>query len=335
MKKLPPLHIQILLALVLGLIYGLIAVQADWITFTENWINPWGTIFVRLLKLIAVPLVIASLIVGVASLSDLRKLSRIGGKTIALYLFTTVIALIIGVSLANIIKPGLSMPTEVKDNLQSLYEEDVSSKSSMAVKNKGKGPLQFLVDTVPSNVFLAVTDNRAMLQIVFFALLFGICLIQIKEESSRPMIDFFSSANDVIIKMVDIIMLMAPLGVFALIAKTVTGFAGQGTGHVLDLLASLGLYCITVILGLGIHTLLVLPCLLKLFTPMKLHDFFRGIAPVQLLAFSTSSGSALILGVDRILDMLRTTTNVTGDTVVASIVAASEGQLKPKHTDTV
>ena len=428
MKKIP-LHVQILLSLALGLVYGFIAVQMDWIKFTENWISPWGTIFVGLLRLIAVPLVIASLIVGVASLSDLKKLSRIGGKTIVLYLFTTIIALTIGVSLANIINPGLSMPTEVKDQLQSLYQEDVSTKSSIAVKNKENGPLQFLVNAVPTNVFMAVSNNKAMLQIVFFALLFGISLVQIKKQNAKPMIDFFSSANDVVVKMVDIIMLMAPLGVFALIAKTVTGFAGHGTDHVLDLLTSLGLYCLTVILGLGIHTFLILPCFLKLFTPIKILDFFRGIVPVQLLAFSTSSSSAtlpltmekaqkelgvseevssfvlplgatinmdgtglyqavaaifisqalgmnlefneqmiiiltavlasigtagvpsagiimlvvilesvgvpssgiaLILGVDRILDMLRTTTNVTGDTVVASVVAASEGQLKSR-----
>ena len=432
LKKVP-LHVQILVSLVLGLLYGIIAVPMGWVEFTQDWINPWGTIFIRLLKLIAVPLVLASLITGVASLSDLRKLSRIGGKTMALYLMTTVIALTTGVIVANVIGPGLSVPDEIRDQLQSLYQGDLETKSDLAQETKQRGPLRFLVDMVPGNAFLAASDNRAMLQVVFFSILFGIGLIQVESRKAKPMLDFFQSANDVVIRMVDMIMLMAPLGVFALLAKTVTGFAGQGMDQILDLLAALGLYCVAVVAGLGIHTLLVLPTLLKVGTPLKIHEFFRKIAPVQLLAFSTSSsgatlpltmetaqeklgvsdevssfvlplgatinmdgtglyqavaaifisqalgidlnltqqltiiltavlasigtaavpgagiimlivilesvgvpssGIALILGVDRILDMIRTVTNVTGDTVVASVVAHSEGQLGSVNDNT-
>ncbi len=421
-----PLHTQIILGLILGLIYGVVAVQMGWVQFTENWINPWGTIFVRLLKLIAVPLVVASLITGVASLSDLRKLSRIGGKTIGIYLLTTLIALTIGVLVANIVNPGLSVPEEMRDQLQIAYQGDLEESSALAKEVKERTPLQPLVDMVPENIFAASADNRLMLQIVFFAILFGVGLIQVEASKAKPMIDFFQSANDVIINMVDLIMLMAPLGVFALLAKTVTAFAGQGMGQVLELLGALGLYCFAVLLGLGIHSLIVLPLILVLFSPMKLFTFFKGMAPVQLLAFSTSSsgatlpltmekceeelgiseevasfvlplgatinmdgtglyqavaaifisqamgielsfsgqltiiatavlasigtasvpgagiimlvvilesvgvpssGIALILGVDRILDMIRTVTNVTGDAVVATVVAASEGQL--------
>jgi proton glutamate symport protein len=422
-----PLHIQILVSLVLGLLYGILAVHMDWVEFTQNWINPWGTIFVRLLKLIAVPLVLASLITGVASLSDLQKLSRIGGKTIALYMMTTVVALTIGVLVANLINPGLSVPPEMRDQLQSLYQSDLEDSSKRAQEAKAQGPLQPLVDMVPANIFSAITDNRAMLQIVFFALLFGIGLIQVEEAKAKPLIDFFHSGNDVIINMVDMIMLMAPLGVFALLAQTVTAFAGQGMGQVMELVGALGLYCFAVIFGLAIHSLIFLPLLLRFLSPIKLNTFIRGMAPVQLLAFSTSSsgatlpltmerveeelgvseevasfvlplgatinmdgtglyqavaaifisqamgidlgateqitiiltavlasigtasvpgagiimlvvilesigvpssGIALILGVDRILDMIRTVTNVTGDAVVATIVASSEGQLK-------
>lgn len=428
MFKKIPLHVQILVALILGLIYGVIAIQVGLVDFTTNWINPWGTIFVRLLKLIAVPLVLASLIAGVASLSDLQKLSRIGGKTIGLYMVTTVFALTTGVLIANVVNPGLSVPEEMRDQLQALYESDVTETSVRVQGEKQKGPLQPLVDMVPENIFDASTDNRAMLQIVFFAILFGIGLIQVESKKAKPMIDFFDSANDVIINMVDLIMLMAPLGVFALLAKTVTAFAGQGFDQILELLGALGLYCFAVILGLAIHSLVFLPTVLKLFTNMPLSTFFRGMAPVQLLAFSTSSsgatlpltmekceeelgvseevasfvlplgatinmdgtglyqavaaifisqamgidlsfvqqltiiltavlasigtasvpgagiimlvvilesigvpssGIALILGVDRILDMVRTVTNVTGDAVVATVVAGSEGQLHP------
>lgn len=431
MLKKIPLHVQILVSLVLGLIYGVVAIQFGLVEFTQDWINPFGTIFVRLLKLIAVPLVLASLITGVASLSDLQKLSRIGGKTIGLYLMTTVVALTIGVVVANVINPGLSVPQEMREQLQSLYQGDVAEKSESAAMAKNRGPLQPLVDMVPENIFAASTNNRAMLQIVFFAILFGIGLIQVENAKAKPMIDFFHSANDVIINMVDMIMLMAPIGVFALLAKTVTAFAGQGMGQVMELLGALGLYCMAVIIGLGLHSMVFLPTLLKMMSPMKLYTFFKGIAPVQLLAFSTSSsgatlpltmerceeelgvseevasfvlplgatinmdgtglyqavaaifisqamgidlsfgdqitiiltavlasigtasvpgagiimlvvilesigvpssGIALILGVDRILDMMRTVTNVTGDTVVATIVASSEGQLNPPQS---
>jgi proton glutamate symport protein len=426
MGKKFPLHVQIMMALVLGLVYGVIAVQMGWVGFTENWINPWGTIFVKLLKLIAVPLVVASLITGVASLSDLRKLSRIGGKTIALYMMTTVIALCIGVIVANVINPGLSVPSEMREQLKEAYQDDIDVGSALVQERKGVGPLQPIIDIVPENIFSASADNRSMLQIVFFAILFGIGLIQVEASRAQPMIGFFESANDVIIKMVDIIMLMAPLGVFALLAKTVTAFAGQGLDQVLELIGALGLYCFAVLLALGVHSLVVLPSILILLSPMDFMTFFRGMAPVQLLAFSTSSsgatlpltmekceqdlgvseevasfvlplgatinmdgtglyqavaaifisqamgieltfanqmtiiltavlasigtasvpgagiimlvvilesvgvpssGIALILGVDRILDMLRTVTNVTGDAVVATVVAASEGQL--------
>ena len=136
MYKKVPLHTQIILGLILGLLYGVLAVQMDWIQFTENWINPWGTIFVRLLKLIAVPLVVASLITGVASLSDLRKLSRIGGKTIALYFMTTLIALTIGVLVANIVNPGLSVPEEMREQLQIAYQGDLEESTSLAQEVK-------------------------------------------------------------------------------------------------------------------------------------------------------------------------------------------------------
>lgn len=427
MFKKVPLHVQILISLILGLIYGILAIQLGWVEFTESWINPWGTIFVRLLKLIAVPLVLASLITGVASLSDVKKLSRIGGKTIAIYLCTTVVALTIGVVVANVINPGLSVPEQMREQLQSVYKDDIESKTTVTSEVQSRGPLQPIVDMVPENIFSASSDNSAMLQIVFFSILFGIGLIQVEAKKAKPLVDFFHSANDVIINMVDLIMLLAPLGVFALIAKTVTAFAGQGMSQILELLGALGLYCFAVILGLGIHTLLVLPAILKLFTPMSIYSFFKGMAPVQLLAFSTSSsgatlpltmekceeelgvseevasfvlplgatinmdgtglyqavaaifiaqamgiglgfteqltiiltavlasigtaavpgagiimlvvilesvgvpssGIALILGVDRILDMMRTVTNVTGDAVTSVVVAHSEGQLR-------
>ena len=421
------LHWRIIIGLLLGIVYGVVAVSAGWEGFTADWVSPFGKIFVNLLKLIAVPLVLASLTTGVASLSDLSQLSRMGGKTIGIYLFTTLIAVLIGLVLVNLAKPGTSVPAELRDRLQASYEADIQSRQDQAAKAKSRGPLQPLVDMVPSNFFASASNNRNMLQVVFIAILFGIGLIQIQREKADVLISVFHTFNDVIIRMVDMIMLMAPLGVFALIAQTITSVSAGGTGGgVWELVGALGFYCLTVIGGLALHAFVVFPTLLKFFSPMKLSTFFKGIGPAQLLAFSTSSsgatlpltmerceeklgvseevssfvlplgatinmdgtalyqavaavfiaqalgmdlsiaqqamivftallasigtaavpsagiimlvvilesigvpsaGIALILGVDRFLDMIRTVVNVTGDATVATIVAASEGQL--------
>ena len=121
-------HWRILIALGLGIVYGVVAALAGWSGFTGDWIAPFGTIFLRLLLLIAVPLVLASLITGVASLADLQKLSRIGGKTIAIYLGTTLVALVIGLVLVNLIQPGVSIPESLRDSLQEAYQGDLDSR---------------------------------------------------------------------------------------------------------------------------------------------------------------------------------------------------------------
>ncbi|MCB0385479.1 MAG: dicarboxylate/amino acid:cation symporter, partial [Bdellovibrionales bacterium] len=289
------LHWRIIIGLLLGLVYGLIAATAGWDAFTTDWIAPFGTIFVNLLKLIAVPLVLASLTTGVASLSDLNQLSRMGGKTIAIYLVTTLIAVLIGLILVNITQPGKSVPTELRDRLQASYQADIEDRTAQAKKAKDRGPLQPLVDMVPSNLFESASSNRNMLQIVFISILFGIGLIQVNREKAQVLIDIFHTLNDVIIRMVDLIMIMAPVGVFALIAKTITSVtAGGSGGSVLELVGALGLYCLTVIAGLGIHAFVVLPTLLRTLSPMNFVTFIKGIAPAQLLAFSTSSSGATL-----------------------------------------
>ena len=422
------LHWQIIIGLVLGLAFGIFAAAQGWGGFVADWIAPFGTIFINALKLIAVPLVLASLVTGVASLSDLRKLSRIGGKTIAIYLGTTAVAVTLGLILVNLVQPGQFVPADMAADMQATYAEDASARQESAAAADARGPLQILVDIVPGNFFSSVADNGNMLQVVFVALFLGIALIQIPKERARPLLAVFESLNDVVIRGVDIIMLMAPVGVFALIASTITTTAGDDVGQILALLGALGVYCLVVIGGLLLHTLLTYPALLKFLSPMRLRTFFAGIAPAQLVAFSTSSsgatlpvtmerceeelgvseevssfvlplgatinmdgtalyqavaavfiaqtlgleiglggqiaivltavlasigtaavpgagiimlviilqtidvpaeGIALILGVDRILDMMRTVTNVTGDATVATVVAASEGQLFP------
>lgn len=420
------LHWKIIIGLVLGLIFGVLAAANGWGGFTTNWIAPFGIIFINLLKLIAVPLVLSSLITGVASLSDLKKLSRIGGKTITIYIVTTTIAVTIGLVSVNLLKPGDTVPEDMKVKLQETYKSAASGKLEAADQIKERRPLQPIVDMVPSNFFSSASNNRNMLQVVFVAIIIGIALIQIPKNKARPVLDFMEGINDLVIKLVDNIMLMAPIGVFALIADTITSVAGDNLNNVLELLSALGFYMLVVIIGLIIQMVFTYTAVLKIFSNMSLKKFYQGIAPAQLLAFSTSSsgatlpvtmercedelgvseevssfvlplgatinmdgtalyqavaavfiaqtlgmdltlgaqltivltavlasigtaavpgagiimliiileaigvpsaGIALILGVDRILDMMRTVTNVTGDASVAVAVASSEGQI--------
>ena len=421
------LHWKIILGLILGLLFGIMAASQGWGKFTSDWIAPFGKIFINLLKLIAVPLVLSSLITGVASLSDLKKLSRIGGKTITIYIATTAIAVTIGLITVNLLEPGETVPDDMKIKLQNTYQSAASGKLEAAEEVKDRSVLQPIVDMVPSNFFSSASNNRNMLQVVFVAIIIGIALIQIPKEKSRPVLEFMEGINDLVIKLVDNIMLMAPIGVFALIADTITSVAGNDINNVIELLSALGFYMLAVIFGLIIQMLITYSTVLKLFSKMSLKKFYQGIAPAQLLAFSTSSsgatlpvtmerceeelgvseevssfvlplgatinmdgtalyqavaavfiaqtlgmdltlgaqltivltavlasigtaavpgagiimlviileaigvpsaGIALILGVDRILDMMRTVTNVTGDASVAVAVASTENQLK-------
>ncbi len=420
MKKLV-LHWKIIIGMILGVAFGLLASKMGWVQFTNDWIKPWGKIFVNLLKLIAVPLVFASLVKGVASLSDITKLSRIGGKTIAIYLTSTVIAVTIGLLLVNTVNPGADFD---KDSIaiSETTQSGANNKIAAAGNVKEAGPLQFVVDIIPTNIFESASNNSNMLQVIFFAILFGIAMVMLPKEKTLYVKGFFDGINDIILQIVDLIMLAAPYGVFALLGGLVVDFGASST-----LFLALGKYSLTVIAGLLLMILLVYPLILRMFTKIKYIDFFKGISPAQMLAFSTSSsaatlpvtmercedhlgvseevssfvlplgatinmdgtslyqavaavfiaqafgieldlgqqltivltatlasigaaavpgagmvmlvivlgainvpteGLALIFGVDRILDMLRTVVNVTGDATVATVVAATEGELR-------
>jgi len=421
MKKKLALHWKIIIGMILGVLFGILASKMDWIDFTNNWIKPWGTIFVNLLKLIAVPLVFASLIKGVASLSDISKLSRIGVKTIAIYLTSTLIAVIIGLILVNSVKPGFGFDKDSVTKTEQV-EESTSKKIADAESVREEGPLQFLIDIVPTNIFDSASNNKNMLQVIFFAIFFGISMVMLPDEKISHVKGFFDGINDIILQIVDLIMISAPYGVFALLSGLVVDFGASA-----ELFIALAKYSVTVIVGLLIMIFTVYPLILKIFTKIKYLDFFKGISPAQMLAFSTSSsaatlpvtmerceqhigvskevssfvlplgatinmdgtslyqavaavfiaqafgidldvgqqltivltatlasigaaavpgagmvmlvivlgaigvptqGLALIFGVDRLLDMLRTVVNVTGDATVATIVASTEGQLR-------
>ena len=420
MKRLA-LHWQIIIGMILGVFFGILAYHFSLNNFTNDWIKPFGVIFVNLLKLIAVPLVFASLIKGIASLSDISRLSKIGSRSIILYLFSTILSVSIGLGLVNLVGPGNSFSNDKKIELREKYSSKADLKINDALLVESSGPLQFLVDIVPINIFESASKNKNMLQIIFFAILFGISIIMLPKEKTVYVRGFFDGINDIILHIVDLIMRMAPYGVFALLASLVVDF-GAGV----DLFIALGYYSLTVICGLLLMIFVFYPILLRTFTNIKYLDFFKAISPAQMLAFSTSSsaatlpvtmdrcennlgiskevssfvlplgatinmdgtslyqavaavfiaqafgydldlssqltivltatlasigaaavpgagmvmlvivlssvgidpeGIALIFAVDRILDMLRTVVNVTGDATVATIVASSDGQL--------
>jgi|TARA_Y100000389_G_scaffold67622_1_gene64022 proton glutamate symport protein len=288
------LHWKIIIGLVLGTIYGIVSAVNGWSNFTSDFISPFGTIFLNLLKLIAVPLVVSSLITGVASLSDTRKLSRIGWKTIALYISTTAVAVSIGLILVNVLEPGSAIPESYQESLSSEYFDKAASKQELASTiQDSRGPLQPLVDMVPSNMFAAASNNSNMLQIVFISIIFGIALIGIDRKFSQPVLAFLEGINQMIIKLVEMIMYFAPYGVFALIAKTIGSVSGD-ISQIGSILSALLFYMGVVVLGLFIHMGFTYITILKVFTNIDLKHFFKSLAPVQLLAFSTSSSGATL-----------------------------------------
>ncbi|MCH8548641.1 MAG: dicarboxylate/amino acid:cation symporter [Balneolaceae bacterium] len=432
MKWYKKLHWQIIIGMVLGLIWGLFSSVVGLNEFTSGYIRPFGDVFITMLQLIAVPLVIASLVVGVASLNDMTKLSRMGGKTIAIYLVTTSLAIIIGLTVVNVMQPGKALPEDTRASLMASYSQTVEGREEAAEAVQDRNIMDFFVDIVPSNFFDAASDNSNMLQIVFVALILGIGLVKIPLQKGQVLINVFEALNEVIIKIVDLIMKTAPYGVFALMAVVIVDLAGDDLGQALNLLSALGWYTIAVVIGLLLHVLIVYSSLFKIFSSMKLKDFFKAIQPAILVGFSTSSsvatlpvtmerveknlgvdeevssfvlpvgatinmdgtslyqaiaavfiaqalgmdltiaqqltivltatfasigaagvpgagiimlvivlqaievpieGIALILGVDRILDMVRTAVNITGDAAVSVAVAATEGKLGELHFD--
>ena len=287
MKNLP-LHWKIITGMFLGIFFGLVlSFFPPGKIFISNYIKPFGTIFINLLKLIAIPLILASLIKGVSDLKDISKLSKMGGRTIITYMFTTVIAVIIGLVLVNLIKPGNSISNETRLELIEAYSSNTEEKREAANKQKSAGPLQAIEDIVPDNVFKSFTSNKNMLQVIFFALFFGIGMILLPEDKVSPVKEFIDSLNTIILKLIDLIMLSAPYGVFALLATLVVEAPS------LELFAALGLYSITLLVGLTLM-ILVYAIIVKLLTGKPPGEFFKGIAPAQLLAFSTSSSAATL-----------------------------------------
>lgn len=425
LRKLP-LYAKILIGMLIGLAFGFLVIILGIQHFATDYIKPFGTIFLNLLKLIAMPLIFASLVSGISELSDVTRLSKLGLKTISLYIITTIIAVSIGLALVSVIRPGSYVTEAKRVELLEKYSFDLAKRQQAAQSITNQSPMQFLVDIVPENVVSAASSNTSMLQIIFFALLFGVALIMAPTSKVAVVKDFINGLNEAILKIVDLIMHTAPYGVFALMTTLFVDFVGTDIGASAQLFTSLGVYASAIILGLLIMAGIIYPTFLRLFTGITYRQFYRAIFPAQLVAFSTSSsaatlpvtmeqvekelnvpheissfvlpvgvtinmdgtslyqavatvfiaevfgieltlaqlltilitatlasigsagvpgagivmliivlnsvglpveGLALILAIDRPLDMLRTTVNVTGDAMIASLVAKREGKL--------
>ncbi len=289
MKKIA-LHWKIMIGMILGIVFGFIMTTISWGKgFTGDWIAPFGTIFVNLLKLIAVPLILASLIKGISDLKDISKFKTIGGRTIVIYVITTIIAITIGLFIVNITKPGDGITSETIEKLTSEYagSAKISERIAEAGRQKESGPLQFVVDMVPQNAIAAMSDNKLMLQVIFFAIFLGISMLLINEKHAEPLKNFFDSLNEVVLKMVDLIMLTAPYAVFALLANVVV------TSDDPDILLALLKYAAVVFSGLLL--MIVFYCVLvSVITKKSPIWFLKEISPAQLLAFSTSSSAATL-----------------------------------------
>lgn len=289
-----PMHIKILLGIGAGTLMGLFAARLGYSGFVLTWFKPLGTVFVNLLKLLAVPLVLVSLVDGVTGLRDLRKLSSMGGRTLLIFLCTTVLAVTLGLVLVNIVRPGDYLSTERREDLKARFSTQTDQGFNNAQAFKERGPLSPLVDMVPDNLFHALSNNTSMLQVVFFALFMGVAIMSLPSDQTQSVRDLFGQLNRIVLLMVDYVMAFAPIGVFALIASLIADLAGNDPAKALELLGALSVYALTVVLGLALMLLVVYATLVRVFGGLSPRRFFRVMSPAQLLAFSTSSSNATL-----------------------------------------
>ncbi len=312
MRKLA-LHWKIIIGMLIGILWSIISSVLGLSEFTINWISPFGDIFINLLKLIAIPLVLFSVIKGISSISNISVLGGLGAKTLSVYLFTTVLSISIGLGLVNFIKPGQQIDISQRQINHASYKSWLSDKNTFLSSEEGilsidkinkmkddvdlqkkQGPLQFIVDMVPSNIFLSLTDNKSMLQIIFFAVFFAVVLVLTPDQHARPLMSLVDALNSVFLKMVDVVMMGAPFFVFALLAGVISKLAGDNLMGILEIFKGLGVYSLVVVSGLFIMVFVIYPVIMYVFTGKSYRFFFQSIASAQMLAFSTSSSAATL-----------------------------------------
>ena len=284
-----PLYVKILAGMVFGILLGAISIYAGFADGIDRWVKPFGEIFMRLLKLIAIPLVMVSLIKGVGNLSDMASLSRIGLRSIGIYICTTVLAVVVGLVLVEAIGPGRMVSPESAAAMQAGYGATFAERSVQAEAMADVPPLQFLVDLFPDNLIRSMGNNGGMLQIIVVAVLIGLAVLLTGREKAAPFMHWIDSLDAVILKLIDLIMKYAPIGVLALMAGMIADTAGN-----FELLGALGLYVLTVAAGLLAMIFLFYPLLLHFFSDIPVRKFMKTMSPVQLLALTTGSSAATL-----------------------------------------
>lgn len=293
-QKRMPLHTRILLGLFFGSLAGVGAnltvsgspdLNGILLKLVGSVTEPFGQVFLRLLFMVVIPLVLASLTLGVAGLGDLRKLGRIGLKTFSYFLLVTTLAVVIGLVLVNSIKPGVGLRPEVREQLLQSYRGEAASRITTAQTSTGFG-IRTLVDIIPRNPIEAMTEGN-MLSVIFFSLMLGVALTKVPAERARPVLGFLEGLGDAVVVIIDMAMKLAPYGVFALIFSVTARFG-------FDILKQLALFVFVVLLGLSLHQFVVYSILVKLFSRLSPVVFFRRIRSVMITAFSTSSSNATL-----------------------------------------
>jgi len=284
-------HTKIFIGLITGATAGVLSnflfPDSPIIQFFQTYItDPLGKIFLNFLIMMVIPLVFASLSLGVAQIGDLKKLGKIGLKTISYFFVVTTVAVIIGLLLVNIIRPGDYLPATTKTQLMDSFKGQATEIKQTTEKTEFG--IQTLVNIIPRNPIAAVAKpNPDMLALIFFSLIVGIALTLINQEKAAPLIKILEGINDVTVVVINIAMKLAPYGVFALIFSVTSRFG-------FELLVALSMYVVTVILGLALHLFGTFPVLLKFLSKYNPVKFFKKIETVILTAFSTSSSSATL-----------------------------------------
>jgi dicarboxylate/amino acid:cation (Na+ or H+) symporter, DAACS family len=292
-----PLHTKILIGLVAGALIGgtlnsVFGAGAPQLTFVADHItNPIGQLFLRLLLLLVVPLVFSSLVVGIAGLGDLRRIGRIGVKSLVYTVIISAISVLIGLVLANTIKPGKRISPEVSEQLAARYSKDAVERVESAVggaKSTDTPLLKAVKTVIPTNVFYSVgRETPDMLALMFFALFLGICLTMIPSETAAPLISVLDAVFNAVQAGIQIVMRLAPYAVFCLLFTMTARFG-------FELLLSLGWFVLTVLLGLALHMFGVYSLSVALLSRINPILFFKRIKTAMITAFSTSSSNATL-----------------------------------------
>lgn len=286
-KRTIPLYIKILIGMVGGIVFGVVAYNLGLKWFVTDWIRPFGEIFMRLLKCIAIPLVFISLIKGVSNIGNIGALSKLGVKTLLIYIGTTVCAILIGLTLVLSIAPGKLVDSASVEQMQVTYHATANVVSE--AETATSAPLDALVNIIPENVLGSLSNNGAMLQVIFIALIGGIAILLVGKEKTEPLMKVVDTLDAIVMKIIDLIMMFAPFGVFGLMASMVVDNADN-----MSLIAALGMYVVTVVVGLLFLILVFYPLLVRFFGGHGVKDFLTKMIPVQLLAFTTSSSAATL-----------------------------------------